>query len=311
MSFPRRPLVLAVVLLCALPVRRRRRLAGAARPVARAGPLPLRRQAAGQASRRTFLDDAAACILYAGTTYLVEADGTVETITHEVTRLNGRKGVEKLGEYRNITYDPVLPEAHPQRGPHPQGRRPRSSPSSRATSSSATSAPTTRSTTTRSSSSSASPAWKSATSSRSSGPCAARTPSTPASSSPATPSATPTYPVVRDELRVRAAEGHAASSTPPSTARSSRRVTEDRRPASSTTGRRPTASGRRRTRTCRRKEELRPAVACSTFASWEEVGRWKQQAAQGLLGLHRRTSRRSSREVTQRPDRRRPPRPAP
>ena len=53
-----------------------------------------------------FLDDAAACILYAATTYLVEADGTVETISHEVTRLNGRKGVEKLGEYRNIIYTP-------------------------------------------------------------------------------------------------------------------------------------------------------------------------------------------------------------
>ena len=55
---------------------------------------------------RDFLDDAAACVLYAGTSYLVEPDGTIETITHEITRLNGRKAVEKLGEYRNITYDP-------------------------------------------------------------------------------------------------------------------------------------------------------------------------------------------------------------
>jgi tetratricopeptide (TPR) repeat protein len=55
---------------------------------------------------RGFLDDAAACVLYSGTTHLVEPDGTVETTTHEVTRLNGRKGVEKLGEYRNIVYDP-------------------------------------------------------------------------------------------------------------------------------------------------------------------------------------------------------------
>jgi transglutaminase-like putative cysteine protease len=53
-----------------------------------------------------FLDDAAACVLYAGNTYLVEPDGTIETITHEITRLNGRKSVEKLGEYRNIAYDP-------------------------------------------------------------------------------------------------------------------------------------------------------------------------------------------------------------
>jgi tetratricopeptide (TPR) repeat protein len=55
---------------------------------------------------RAFLDEAAACVLYAGSSYLVEADGTVESITHEITRLNGRKGVEKLGEYRNIAYDP-------------------------------------------------------------------------------------------------------------------------------------------------------------------------------------------------------------
>jgi tetratricopeptide (TPR) repeat protein len=55
---------------------------------------------------KEFLEDAAACILYAGNTNLVEADGTIETITHEVTCLNGRKGVEKLGEARNIVYDP-------------------------------------------------------------------------------------------------------------------------------------------------------------------------------------------------------------
>jgi tetratricopeptide (TPR) repeat protein len=55
---------------------------------------------------RDFLDDSAACILYAGNTYLVEPDGTVETITHDLTRLNSRKSIEKLGEYRNITYDP-------------------------------------------------------------------------------------------------------------------------------------------------------------------------------------------------------------
>jgi tetratricopeptide (TPR) repeat protein len=52
------------------------------------------------------LDAAAACVLYSGNSYLVEADGTIETVTHELTRLNGRKGIEKLGEYRSITYDP-------------------------------------------------------------------------------------------------------------------------------------------------------------------------------------------------------------
>src|SRR5207302_1671811 len=47
-----------------------------------------------------------ACILYSGTTHLVESDGTIETVTHEITRLNGRKGIDKLGEYHNITYAP-------------------------------------------------------------------------------------------------------------------------------------------------------------------------------------------------------------
>ena len=55
---------------------------------------------------KDYLDDAAACILYASTSYLVEPDGTIETVVHDVTRLNGRKGIEKLGEYRNISYDP-------------------------------------------------------------------------------------------------------------------------------------------------------------------------------------------------------------
>jgi tetratricopeptide (TPR) repeat protein len=56
---------------------------------------------------RSFLDDAAACVLYSGANYLIDEDGTVETVTHEITRLNGRKGIENLGEYRSITYDPT------------------------------------------------------------------------------------------------------------------------------------------------------------------------------------------------------------
>jgi tetratricopeptide (TPR) repeat protein len=56
---------------------------------------------------KDFLDDAPACTLYSGTTYLVEEDGTTETVVHDVTRFNGRKGIDKLGEYRNITYDPT------------------------------------------------------------------------------------------------------------------------------------------------------------------------------------------------------------
>jgi tetratricopeptide (TPR) repeat protein/transglutaminase-like putative cysteine protease len=56
---------------------------------------------------REFLDDYSACTLYSSTTHLIEADGTLETISHEITRLNGRKGIEALGEYRSISYDPT------------------------------------------------------------------------------------------------------------------------------------------------------------------------------------------------------------
>jgi tetratricopeptide (TPR) repeat protein len=56
---------------------------------------------------KEFIDDAGACVVYSGTNYLVEADGTIETVTHEITRLNGRKAIDKLGEYRNITYSPA------------------------------------------------------------------------------------------------------------------------------------------------------------------------------------------------------------
>src|SRR5262249_42501444 len=51
---------------------------------------------------KEFLDDAAACVLYASNTHLVEPDGTIEVITHDITRVSGRKGIEKVGEYRNI-----------------------------------------------------------------------------------------------------------------------------------------------------------------------------------------------------------------
>jgi tetratricopeptide (TPR) repeat protein/transglutaminase-like putative cysteine protease len=55
---------------------------------------------------REFLEDAPACILFTRTTYLLEADGTVVSTTHEITRFNGRKGIEKLGEYRSISFNP-------------------------------------------------------------------------------------------------------------------------------------------------------------------------------------------------------------
>jgi tetratricopeptide (TPR) repeat protein len=56
---------------------------------------------------KVFLDDATACVLYSGTTHLIEADGTVEAISHEITRLNSRKGIDKFGEFRSISYDPT------------------------------------------------------------------------------------------------------------------------------------------------------------------------------------------------------------
>jgi len=55
---------------------------------------------------KAFLEDAPACTLHAGVTHLVENDGTIETITHEITRLSSRKALDKLGEYRSITYTP-------------------------------------------------------------------------------------------------------------------------------------------------------------------------------------------------------------
>src|SRR6516165_1320762 len=57
---------------------------------------------------KDFLDDAPACIVYSSTTHLIEDDGTVEAITHEVIHFNGRKGIEKLGEYRKLYYEPTF-----------------------------------------------------------------------------------------------------------------------------------------------------------------------------------------------------------
>ena len=80
-------------------------------PVARGPsrePLPYRYDAKVlKTIPKEFLDDSTACVLYSGTTNLIEPDGTVEAISHEITRLNSRKGIEKLGEFRSITYDPV------------------------------------------------------------------------------------------------------------------------------------------------------------------------------------------------------------
>ena len=105
--YPRRiPLLLGVALLLG-PTSR---AAAADWPVPRGPsrePEPYRYDAtAWKQVPREFLDDAPACTLYAGLNHLVEADGTAETVTHEVTRFNGRKGIERLGDFHNIRYDP-------------------------------------------------------------------------------------------------------------------------------------------------------------------------------------------------------------
>ena len=55
---------------------------------------------------REFIDDASACILYTAINHLIQADGTVETITHEITRLGSRKGIDTLGEFQAMIFDP-------------------------------------------------------------------------------------------------------------------------------------------------------------------------------------------------------------
>lgn len=104
MSVLRWPLVFAVLSLVLparaddWPVRR-----GPARE-----PLPYRYEPAVlRTIPKDILDDTSACVLYSGTTHLIEPDGTTEAISHEVTRLNSRRGVEKLGEYRAISFDPT------------------------------------------------------------------------------------------------------------------------------------------------------------------------------------------------------------
>jgi transglutaminase-like putative cysteine protease/tetratricopeptide (TPR) repeat protein len=62
--------------------------------------------AAWKAVPAEYLDDTPACYLYSGTTHRLEADGTVEATTQELIRLNGRKGIDQLGEYHTITFSP-------------------------------------------------------------------------------------------------------------------------------------------------------------------------------------------------------------
>ncbi len=55
---------------------------------------------------QSFLTDAPACVLYASSVHLVEEDGTIEAITHDVTRVTSRHSIDDLGEYTNISFRP-------------------------------------------------------------------------------------------------------------------------------------------------------------------------------------------------------------
>ncbi len=56
---------------------------------------------------KAFLNDAPAVYLYAGTTYRLEEDNTIETTVHEIVRINSRKALDQLGEHRSIVYAPA------------------------------------------------------------------------------------------------------------------------------------------------------------------------------------------------------------
>src|SRR5207302_138097 len=53
-----------------------------------------------------YLNDAAACYLYSGTVQSLAADGVLTSTTMEVIRLNTRRGIDQVGEYRSITFNP-------------------------------------------------------------------------------------------------------------------------------------------------------------------------------------------------------------
>ncbi|MFO0864190.1 MAG: DUF3857 domain-containing protein [Gemmataceae bacterium] len=55
---------------------------------------------------KEYLDDFGAVVLYSSTSHRLLDDGTLETTVHEVTRLNGRKAVEDLGEYHYASFMP-------------------------------------------------------------------------------------------------------------------------------------------------------------------------------------------------------------
>jgi tetratricopeptide (TPR) repeat protein len=55
---------------------------------------------------RAFLDNGPACVLYDCCADLLQPDGSDEEVYHQVIRLNNRKGVEALGEFHQIVFDP-------------------------------------------------------------------------------------------------------------------------------------------------------------------------------------------------------------
>src|SRR5262245_49165442 len=97
-------------LLCALCIALAPAFAPAEESVARAParePNPFKFDPTSVATLpKACVEEFPAVTIYPGSTHIIEADGTVETITHEITRLNGRKGIDQYGEYRSISYDP-------------------------------------------------------------------------------------------------------------------------------------------------------------------------------------------------------------
>ena len=222
-------------------------------------------------------------------THLVEADGTIETITHEITRLNGRKAHRQARRVSQHHLHPGLREADAQRSPRPQGGRP-----NRAGGAEARPASRRRHRL---------PGLRHDKQLVISFPSlevgdvievkwtdARQEPrASPASSSRATLRRRPLPRRLRRDARPPA-QGASPQVRQPSAASWSPKITEE---------------GDYRTYHWRAvncaqlpqddnlpsKEELRLQVACSTFASWDEVGEWKQKPAQGLLEMHRRSVR--------------------
>jgi tetratricopeptide (TPR) repeat protein len=279
-------------------------LVPAARPAAAAWPVPMGPShepapfrydpAAWKAVPHEFLDDAPACTLYAATTHLVEADGTTETITHEVTRFNSRKAVEKLGEYKNIVWTPAYQKVtlHEARIHKADGRTVAVEPRHVQLRDLATdyqvydhdkqlviSFPTLEA------GDVIEVKWT----------VRGRNPEHQGQFFTRYTFGDDSYPVVRDELRVRLPKGKALKYAAVG-GKVEPKVTDDGDTRTYVWG----ASNRRQLPQDSdqpSREEFRLQVAVSTFASWEEVGRWKQ-ALRGDCWQCNEEVRRVVRDVT-------------